>query len=121
MTTTAQNITVLACGGRDYSDRLRVFMILDRVHMRFGIAQLIHGAARGADSLAADWADDRKIPARAFLADWDKHGNVAGPIRNKEMLTVGKPHLVVAFRGGAGTRHMVGIARVAGVSVLQVP
>ena len=46
-----------------------------------------------------------------FPADWARHGNSAGPIRNGQMLAAGKPELVVAFPGG-GTADIV--ARVDG-------
>lgn len=121
MNDTTSQITVLACGGRNYLDRDRVWLVLDRVHARYAVAMLVHGAARGADTLAADWAADRGVPAKAFLADWNTFGKSAGARRNKEMLNIGKPHLVVAWPGGPGTRHMVGLARVAGVPTLLVP
>ena len=35
------------------------------------------------------------------------------------MLREGRPDLVVAFPGGKGTAHMVGLARRAGVAVLE--
>lgn len=47
----------------------------------------------------------------AYPADWDTYGNRAGFIRNKQMLDEGKPHVVVAFPGGIGTRMMVGLAK----------
>jgi hypothetical protein len=36
------------------------------------------------------------------------------------MLDVGKPDLVIAFPGGNGTAHMVGIAKAAGITVIKV-
>jgi hypothetical protein len=57
----------------------------------------------------------------AFPADWERHGRKAGPIRNRTMLAVGKPDLVVAFPGRRGTEHMVAIARNANVPILENP
>jgi hypothetical protein len=54
------------------------------------------------------------------MADWAGLGRKAGPIRNEQMLSEGQPHLVVAFPGGRGTAHMVGIARAAGVEVIEI-
>lgn len=81
---------------------------------------IIHGGARGADSLAAYWAAHSGVPFETYQADWKQHGRGAGPIRNKRMLSEGKPDLVVAFPGGSGTAHMVRIAREAGVKVMEV-
>jgi hypothetical protein len=50
---------------------------------------LIHGAALGADSIAAEWAKANGHQIEAFPADWDFHGKSAGPIRNKAMLASG--------------------------------
>ncbi len=83
------------------------------------ITHLIHGAAPGADTLAAGWAFDMGITVVACHADWTKHGRAAGPIRNGEMLKR-EPDLVVAFPGGRGTANMVRQAKAAGVRVVEV-
>jgi len=100
----------------------RVLRLVDRA--KGPITMLIHGAARGADSLAASWAIDTGLAefgeVLAFPADWNKHGVAAGPVRNQEMLDVGKPDLVVAFAGGRGTEDMVRRAIKAGINVQRV-
>ena len=110
---------VLVCGGRDYQDRRVVFDTLDRLHEREGVSLLIEGGARGADRFAREWAQERGCPYRTFCAQWKKYGKSAGPIRNAEMLRFGKPQLLVAFPGGAGTENMIDQANAAGVDVLQ--
>lgn len=111
---------VLVCGGRGYEDRVSLFKVLDAAHYANPIECLIHGAARGADSLAADWALDRDVLCKAYPADWDRDGRAAGPIRNQRMLDEGKPHMVVAFPGGRGTADMIRRAEKAGVPVVRV-
>ena len=81
---------------------------------------MIHGCAPGADSLAAEWAELNEVAQSRFPADWVKHGRAAGPIRNKTMLQVGKPDMVVAFPGGKGTADMVHKAQAAKVTVTIV-
>lgn len=110
---------VLVCGGRDYHQFAAVDKALRQVHDQYGIDVLIHGAARGADSLGAKWAEQRGIPTLSFPADWDKHGRAAGHIRNAQMLDEGKPEGVVAFPGGRGTADMVRKARAAGIKVWE--
>lgn len=63
-------IRLLVCGGRDFTDRAAAFAAIDRVHAERGVALLIHGAARGADTLAGEWAEARGVPVLAFHADW---------------------------------------------------
>ena len=113
---------VLVCGGRQYDDYVHVCEVLDSFTDPRGqtITFVVHGAAPGADSLAALWADARNIPAHAFPADWRTHGRAAGPIRNARMLAEGKPDVVIAFPGGPGTADMVAKARRAGVHVEEI-
>lgn len=108
---------VLVCGGRDFGDFPFLYEWLDAFHAHYVIEVLIHGEARGADRLAGFWAKDRGIAVQGFRADWEAHGRHAGPIRNRLMLDEGKPDVVVAFKGGNGTRHMARIAREAGIHV----
>lgn len=113
---------VIVCGGREFADRDAVFDVL--ISLPFFLASprrqitVVHGAARGADSLAADVAEEIGYPVEAHPADWKNHGNSAGPRRNIAMLKAGAD-LVIAFPGGRGTAHMAAIAVEAGVAVLE--
>ena len=120
---------VLVCGGRDYDDRERLFRVLDEALQAATLSgktfTLVHGGARGADSLSHVWATDRKITdkggvVRVYEADWETHGRAAGPIRNKLMLTSEQPHVIIGFKGGRGTAHMIRIGKEAGVPVYEV-
>lgn len=111
---------VLVCGGRDYTDRDKVFAELDSLHNAHHFTYLIEGGARGADRLAYAWAISHGIHGMEYPAEWDEYGHAAGPIRNRRMLDHGKPDLVVAFPGGSGTADMIGLARAAGVPVVEI-
>lgn len=79
---------------------------------------VMHGGARGADSIAAQLAVDLGMVVVAYPADWDRYGEKAGRIRNQRMLQEGKPDLVLAFYDGRktpGTTHMVALSRNAGI------
>ena len=108
---------VLVCGGRGFSDWVLLGNTLDKFHLQSPFTVLIHGAAPGADTLADEWADTRGIEIHWFRADWKKYGKAAGPIRNTRMLEEGRPDLVIAFKGGKGTRNMIDQARAANVAV----
>lgn len=111
---------VLVCGGRDYTDAKFVEWVLDTLNAKKPINLIIHGCASGADTFAEKWAHQRAGQCTTYgvPADWKKHGPRAGPVRNRLMLEHGKPQLVVAFEGGAGTRDMTAQATAAGVKVL---
>ncbi len=111
---------VLACGGRTYANEERIFAVLDELHARKPITLLVHGAARGADTLAGSWADMRGVACKACPANWMVFGRQAGSTRNGAMLIEHKPDLVVAFPGGPGTADMVVQARWNKVLVLEV-
>jgi YspA, cpYpsA-related SLOG family len=112
---------ILACGDRNWTDREFLVEVLDGFGNQYlWDFVLVHGAARGADTMADDWAKARDIPVESYPAHWEKYGKAAGPVRNEEMLRLGID-LVIAFhddiRHSKGTKHMVGIARNAGVPV----
>lgn len=119
----ALEFRVLVCGGREYADKERVGRVLDAVYAGAQSAgkdvSIIHGNARGADLLADQYAREKSLRVLAFPADWDAHGKRAGYIRNKQMLDEGKPHAVIAFPGGNGTRMMVGLAKRYGIPVKE--
>jgi hypothetical protein len=110
-------VRILVCGGRDYDSYDTIARVLDE----YGDdTVIIHGAARGADALADQYATVRRWPAVRFPANWTQLGRGAGSERNARMLRDGKPDLVIAFPGGRGTADMVTRARRAGVPVLEV-
>ena len=110
----------LVCGGREFANRQMLNEALNRLRQERGIAHLIAGGARGADSMAEWWARGEGVPCDVYQADWAGLGRKAGPIRNQRMLDEGKPDLVVAFPGGRGTADMVRRGREAGVEVIEV-
>lgn len=75
----------IVCGGREYADSARLFKVLDAAVERLGLTEIIQGGAKGADYLAWQWADVRKVPCREFRADWDGQGKAAGAIRNQKI------------------------------------
>lgn len=115
---------VLVCGGRNFEDAALLERTLNEIHDATAIKAVIHGGARGADSLAGAWARTRvasgPVEEIACPANWRRHGNAAGPIRNQHMLAAMRPHLVIAFAGGRGTADMVKRARAAGIEVREI-
>ena len=108
---------VLVCGGRGFYKESLVIETLDSIHAETPITLIIEGGAKGADELARVWARRRKVPNQTYEANWLKLGKDAGFQRNQQMLDEGKPDLVIAFPGGAGTDMMVGLAKKQGIEV----
>lgn len=113
---------ILVSGSRSIINPTRIREELDACLKELDVQLIIEGGARGADTIAYEWARDNNIPTRTFNADWKKYGKRAGIYRNEDMLREGKPHLVIAFPTAAsvGTRHMISIAKKAGVATLVI-
>ena len=111
---------VLVCGGREFKDADMLEDRLSALRVERGFSLVIAGGARGADTLAEEWAKAHGLACDVYQADWTGLGRKAGPMRNQQMLDEGKPQLVVAFPGGRGTADMVRRARTAGVEVIEI-
>ena len=57
-------------GGIDCNGHIRIWDALDRLHARHPDMVLLHGGSpKGAERIAACWADNRKVPQVAFKPD----------------------------------------------------
>lgn len=119
-------IGLIVAGGRDFGD----WEVLDDVLNEFVYEAwdtpvvIITGGARGADAMAATWAQQQAIPSEVYPAEWDLDGRGAGYLRNKRMAhhatKPGRRGVLIAFWDGKskGTKHMIDIARDADMEVL---
>lgn len=110
---------ILVCGSRGYTDNKRVYEVLDTLRLMYPDLTIISGMARGPDRYAALYAAVHNIPLETYVPDWDTYGHSAGAIRNKQMVSIGKPDQVIAFWDGVsrGTKHMMDIARRKNITV----
>lgn len=124
---------VLVCGSRHFDDKRKMEEILGAIP---GIDRIIHGGARGADTLAGEYAEAHDIEVDRYMAEWERYGKRAGYLRNQRMLTEGRPDLVVAFlfhvgvqetlyglsnsQYNRGTKNMIKIAQEAGIETWVV-
>ena len=111
---------VIVCGGRNFHDYEALENYLDMLHTLHVFTLVIHGDARGADTLAKYWAGQRHIDSVAYPADWKLHPRGGGVIRNKRMLDEATPDMVIAFPGGNGTKDMREQGTKAGLPVLDL-
>jgi hypothetical protein len=95
-----------------------VWRTLDKVRDRVADLVLVHGGdGKGADRLAAAWAERRKVPQVAFGLD-RRLGSRAGFRRNEQMLSL-KPRYLVAFPGNGVLERLVIQAKEKGVHVVD--
>ena len=131
---TAPGLRILVTGSRDWTDKRAIARALCDAIDHYGEHVLtrdeygpkvlwdqvtvVHGAARGADTLAGRIAAAWGMCVEAHPADWDRHRKAAGPLRNKAMVSLGA-HVCLAFPLGRsiGTRHCMKEANAAGIPV----
>ena len=73
-----KGVKIAFAGGVDCNDHHRIWAALDRVHTKHPAMALLHGGSRrGAEKIAACWADSRKVPQIVFKPDWARHAKAA--------------------------------------------
>ena len=91
--------------------------MLDRVHAKHADMVLLHGGSpRGAERIAACWADNRKVAQVVFKPDWNRHRNAAPFKRNDAMLDA-LPTGLVVFPGSGISENLADKARKLGIPV----
>jgi len=81
------------------------------------ISEIVSGGAPGVDALGEILAKERGLPLRVFPADWDRLGDAAGPVRNRQMAEVAQGLILVHNGRGPGSKNMLAIAKVRGLRI----
>lgn len=117
-------LRILITGSREWADREAITRALvkagrdAKVHPQK--VTVVHGGARGVDTLAGEIAAGFGCAVEVHRADWVRHGRSAGHRRNASMVALGAD-LVLAFHlnGSPGTAHCMALARKAGIPVVE--
>lgn len=106
-------------GGMDCNDTTRIWDVLDKVYAKHPGMVLLHGGSpKGAERIAACWADNRKVAQVAFKPDWTRHAKAAPFKRNDQLLDV-LPIGVVAFAGSGISDNLADKARKLGIPLFD--
>lgn len=111
---------ILVTGSRDWDDygllSFELGTAITEAMLLHGDVTVVHGAARGADQMAASVAASFEVTAEPHPAEWGRYGKAAGPRRNAEMVDAGAS-LCLAFikDGSRGATHCAGLAEKAGI------
>lgn len=97
-----RRFAVAVTGGRNYQEQDHVLRVLSELSP-YTVRLVLGDCKTGVDCYALSYAEMMHMPFTVYHADWKKHGKSAGPRRNTAMIVVGKPDLLLAFPGGAGT------------------
>lgn len=106
---------VIVCGSRAWEDWTAIAERLGRLPHD---SVIVHGDAKGADSIAARCALRLHLGVEAHPAEWDRLGKRAGFVRNEKMALLGA-ELCIAFWDGSsrGTKDMIDRCHVHGIPV----
>jgi hypothetical protein len=104
-------------GGLDFNDHAAIWDTLDKVHVKHPDMVLLHGGSpKGAERIAACWADNRKVPQVVFKPDWNRHARAAPFKRNDRVLDV-LPIGVIVFPGSGISANLADKAKKLGIPV----
>lgn len=95
---------VAVVGSRGFDDYEKLKQTLDQIP---SIMRIISGGAKGADSLAEQWAKEKGIETVVYKPDWGKYGRGAGVVRNR--LIIEDCDYCIAFWDGVskGTKSSI--------------
>ena len=81
---------------------------------------LLHGGSpKGAERIAACWADNRKTPQIVFKPEWSRHGKAAPFKRNDRMLEI-LPIGVIVCPGSGISANLADKAKMLGIPVWRL-
>ena len=104
-------------GGFEFNDQHLIWDRLDKTRAKHPDMVLLHGGSpKGAERIAAAWADNRKVPQIAFKPDWTRHAKAAPFKRNDAMLDV-LPIGVIIFPGTGIQENLADKAKKLGIPV----
>ncbi|MDE2239535.1 MAG: DUF2493 domain-containing protein [Rhodospirillales bacterium] len=104
-------------GGLEFNDHKLIWDKLDRVHAKHPDMVLLHGGSpRGAERIAAAWADARRVTQIAYKPDWTRHAKAAPFKRNDAMLEA-LPIGVLIFPGTGIQDNLADKAKKRGIPV----
>jgi hypothetical protein len=100
---------LIIAGSRDITDYdLFLSIIVPYEDMfRQQLSEVVCGMAPGVDLLGKRWAEYWSIPVKEFPANWSVLGNMAGPIRNKEMVAYADAGLFILHKDSKGTLNCI--------------
>lgn len=78
---------------------------------------VLSGTARGADRFGEEYAKENGLAVERYPAEWEKFGKSAGYKRNSLMATKAEALVAVWDGESRGTKHMIDIAKKAGLKV----
>ena len=116
-----QGPKVAFSGAVDFNDHELIWNRLEQVRAKHPDMVLLHGGSpKGAERIAARWADHRKVPQIAFRPDWAKYSKAAAPFKRNDAMLEALPIGVVVTPGSGIQGNLVDKARGLGIPVWKI-
>jgi YspA, cpYpsA-related SLOG family len=104
-------------GGLEFNGHAAIWDTLDKVRTKHPDMVLLHGGSpKGAERIAACWADNRRVTQVVFKPDWNRHARAAPFKRNDRILDV-LPIGVIVFPGSGVSANLADKAKKLGIPV----
>ena len=108
-------------GGADYQDHEAIFHVLDQTHKKYPDMVLIHGGStKGAELIAAKWAELRKVTQVVCKPDWTAHRNKSAPFKRNDKIVEMMPKGMIVTPGNGINQNLADKARKAGIPLMKV-
>lgn len=105
---------ILVTGSRDWDNRNYIEMVL--LSYAHDPVTIVEGGARGADSIAATFAESQGWTVETWIAQWEVYGRSAGFIRNSSMVESGADICVAFIKNNSkGATMCADLAEKAGI------
>lgn len=105
-----KDFRVIICGSRNFDDYKLLQEFCDSClseKRKTARIIIVSGMAKGADTLAVQYANENGFQVHKVFADWETHGRSAGYKRNTEMSKVADACIAFQINNSAGTQHMI--------------
>ena len=115
---------ILITGGRDWSDRETILqsLLTASEDIPWSEVTVVHGGARGADTIASEVATALGMKVEAHLADWKAYHKAAGPLRNQKMVDLDADVCLAFLQAGSkGTKDCIMRVIEAGIPIIIYP
>lgn len=108
-------------GGADYQDHDAIFHVLDQTHKKYPDMILIHGGSpKGAELIAAKWAELRKVTQVVCKPDWTAHRNKSAPFKRNDKIVEMMPKGMIVTPGNGINQNLADKARKAGIPLMKI-
>ena len=113
---------ILVTGSRTWNSVQIIRETLARLREVYPDAVLVHGGAKGADSIAAGVWKSWGLLTEEHRPNWERRGKRAGFLRNVDMVRRGADVCIAWIRNGsAGATMTADLAEKAGIPTIRVP